>query len=134
MVDVRLAVQLYRQDTNPARLRAQLPVTSAVEPAATSFADARARKALADAEAAEMNLAELKRELVGAAGVDKAADDLSAMIPQVLEDGLIDAVQQIRQAGTAGDATKLVKPIVQGLCARLIPQIHRAVRETVGDA
>ena len=133
LIDLDLAERLLAQRTNPARVpdQAQAMASPAGGP---SFADAKTRRAQADAEAAEINLERLRGRLVDVEGVRQAGADFGAMLPQLLEEGLVDAVQRIRQAATASDAVKLAKPIAAGLCARIVQELERAVREVPADA
>jgi hypothetical protein len=133
LIDLELAERLLAQRTNPARVpdQAQDLASSAAGP---SFADAKTRRAQADAAAAEIQLERLRGRLVEIDGVRQAGADMGTMLPQLLEEGLVDAVARIRQAATAADAAKLSKPIAAGLCARIVQELERAVREVTADA
>jgi hypothetical protein len=132
LLDLDLAERLLAARTNPARV----PVAAGALPelAGPSFADAKTRRALADAEAAEINLQRMRARLVEVEGVRQAGADFGALLPQLLEEGLVDAVARIRQAATTADATKLAKPVALALCARIVQELERTVREVAADA
>lgn len=120
----------------PPQLELDQATTRALQPLDARepvMADARTRRALADAETAELTLKKLKNEIYDKVGIDALGADLIVQITTALPAAVIEAAERGRACVTGPDARRVGEQIARSALQRLVDGIKAAAREVASD-
>jgi hypothetical protein len=96
-----------------------------------SLAEAKRRRAWADAQSAELNLLRLEGRLVGAEGVRAAITNMTAMFPAMIRGAIHEALG--KSPKSPAERTRMAQQLARECCGRIAQELKRAA-EGLADA